>query len=170
MRGKALRAVLFYWAPGVLSNAMRIPESFFVFINVVVRLLLKSPFHSLMSGNVLLINYTGRTSGKNYSTPVRYFKDGRIIRCFTSEHVEWWRNVSANPHVTLLVGGVSKQYQARVLERDPEVIRRRLVEFLAIYPQDAVYQEIRLNPDGSLNTDDLSAASHKAIVVEFEEL
>lgn len=148
---------------------MKIPEPMFVVINVVVRLLLKSPLHGLMSGNLMLINYTGRSSGKKYSTPVRYARSGDVIRCFTAQEVQWWRNVKANPELTLVVSGVSKKYKAHFPERNPEQIQQLLVEFLAIFPQDATYQDIRLNPDGSLNEEDLVAASHRAIAVVFEE-
>lgn len=148
---------------------MRIPEPLFVFVNIVVRVLLKSPFHGLMSSSVLLITYVGRKSGKSYTTPVRYMQTETSLRCFTSDHVQWWRNVKASPTVTLRVGGTSRQYQAKVLDRDPGATGRRLEEYLALFPQDAAYQEIRLNPDGRPNSNDLAAASHKAIVVEFRE-
>ena len=152
----------------VLVEYMRIPEPIFVFINIVVRLLLKSPLHLLMSNSVLLISYVGRKSGVEYSTPVRYMRSGSRLRCLTTDHVQWWRNVQATPGVSLLVRGTNDAYTAIVLESDPPSIQKVLSEFLAIYPQDAAYQEIRLNSDGSLNSDDLVKASHTAIVVEFE--
>jgi deazaflavin-dependent oxidoreductase (nitroreductase family) len=148
---------------------MRIPESLFVIVNFVVRLLLKSPLHFLMSNSVLLISYVGRKSGAAYSTPVRYIRSGSTLRCFTSEDVNWWRNVQANPAVSLLVQGTKSPYTAIVLERDPAQFQQLLSDFLAVYPQDAVYQEIRLDSDGNLNSDDLTKASHRAIIVEFEE-
>ncbi len=122
-----------------------------------------------MSNSVLLLHYVGRKSGKEYSTPVRYIRSDSCIRCFTSEEVQWWRNVQASPAVSLLVRGSMRSYSASVLERDPPHVQQLLTEFLTVYPQDAVYQEIRLNSDGSLNGEDLALAAHKAIVVEFEE-
>jgi deazaflavin-dependent oxidoreductase (nitroreductase family) len=148
---------------------MRIPEPLFVIVNFVVRLLLKSPLHFLMSNSVLLISYIGRKSGAVYSTPVRYIRAGSCFRCFTSENVQWWRNVQANPAVSLVVRGTKSTYTAIVLEQDPDQVRQLLSEFLVVYPQDAVYQDIRLNSDGSLNSDDLAKASHRAIIVEFVE-
>ena len=148
---------------------MRIPEPLFPFLNFVVRLLLKSPLHFLMSNDVLLIQYVGRKTGAAYSTPVRYLHSGGRIRCITTEEVQWWRNVQAEPAVSLVVGGTVSSYTAHVLERDPGHIRQLLAEFLAAFPQDAVYQEIRLDPDGSLNNEDLDKASYKAIVVEFQK-
>ena len=149
---------------------MKIPEPMFVVINRVVSILLKSPFHALMSKSVLLINYTGRKSGKAYSTPVRYLVVGETIRCFTAQEIQWWRNVAANPTVSLLVQGQLNHYNAKIPERDPQQVQQLLVEFLAVFPQDAVYQDIRLNSDGSLNAEDLARASHNAVAVEFERV
>jgi deazaflavin-dependent oxidoreductase (nitroreductase family) len=148
---------------------MRIPEPLFVIVNFIVRLLLRSPLHFFMSNSVLLINYVGRKSGVKYSTPVRYMASGSTIRCFTSAEVQWWRNLQAKSEVSLVVCGAKRSYTAKVLKPDPARVQVLLSEFLAIYPQDAVYQEIRLNSDGSLNRQDLTTASHRAVVVEFEE-
>lgn len=155
-------------ALGVLIDYMRIPEPVFVLINIVVRMLLRSPLHYLMSNSILVISYVGRKSGVEYSTPVRYMRSDSRLRCLTTDHVQWWRNVDATPGVSLLVQGTNSTYTAIVLERIPLTTQKLLSEFLAVYPQDAAYQDIRLNSDGSLNSADLANASHRAIVVEFE--
>jgi hypothetical protein len=146
---------------------MRIPEPAFVLVNAVIRTLLRSPLHSLMSKSVLVVSYKGRKSGRRYSTPVRYVEVDDCIRCFTSEQVQWWRNVKRNPAISLLVQGISGPYRAEVQQRDPVVTKQKLRHFLSLFPQDASYQNIRLDADKSLNEDDLEAASHSAIVVEF---
>lgn len=148
---------------------MRIPEPLFVILNSVVRVLLKSPLHFLMSDNILLIHYVGRKSGAQYCTPVRYIRTDSCIRCITVEEVQWWRNVQVEPTVALDVGGTKKSFAAHIRERDPIQTQQLILEFLTVYPQDAVYQEIQLNSDGSLNSEDLAKASHKAVVVDFEE-
>ena len=149
---------------------MKIPEPLFVIINVVVRALLQSPLHFLASKSLLLIHYTGRKSGRSYCTPVRYSREGDKLRCLTSEEIQWWRNVQARPNVSLVVRGTGSSYVARVTVNDPERIQGMLASFLAQYPQDAAYQEIRLNADGSLNAEDLARASLHAVVVDFEKV
>ncbi|OBA82146.1 hypothetical protein A9W99_12155 [Mycobacterium sp. 1164966.3] len=54
---------------------------FFARANTVVRPLLKSPFHSLASGRLMLLSYTGGKTGKRYSFATGYFPwdDGDII-------------------------------------------------------------------------------------------
>lgn len=146
---------------------VRIPEQLFVVINRIVGFILRSPLHRLMSGSFTVIRYTGRKSGRPLATPVRYMEIDGGFRCFTSDHVQWWRNVAAIPEVTLLIKGETLPCKAVVLAQDPELSRRHLIEFLALYPQDATYQDIRLNTDGTLNEADLGIAAGKSVVVEF---
>lgn len=146
---------------------MKIPESVFPIINAIMRTLLRSPLHGLMSDSILVITCRGRRSGREYSTPVRYLPLDDRLRCTTATHTQWWRNVSGDAPVSLLVAGKQGEYRAEVLERDPVATETVLREFLAVYPQDAVYQDIRLNKDKSLNEEDLAAAIEEAIIVDF---
>ncbi len=149
---------------------MRIPESLFPLVNMIVRALLRSPLHGLMSSSVMVIHYRGRKSGRALATPVRYLAANGTIRCTTADYVQWWRNVQAEPGVMLRVAGELVACRGRVLERDPVVLEPLLREFLEVYPQDAVYQDIRLNDDGSLNESDVSAALQKLVIVEFDRV
>ena len=40
-------------------------------VNPIVRLILRSPLHRLVSGSILLITYQGRKSGKTYTLRVQ---------------------------------------------------------------------------------------------------
>ena len=51
-------------------------------INPSVRFLLRSPLHGLMSGNTLLLEFTGRKSGRALSTPISYRLEGNTAHCF----------------------------------------------------------------------------------------
>jgi deazaflavin-dependent oxidoreductase (nitroreductase family) len=148
---------------------MKIPEPLFAIINRIVHTLLRSPLHWLMSSSFMVIYYRGRKSGKPLHTPVRYMPIDGGVRATTADHTQWWRNVAANPDVQLLVGGKRRDYTAQLHERDPQSNRELLIEFLTVYPQDAVYQDIRLNKDGSLNEHDLKEAATRAIIIDFIE-
>ena len=45
-------------------------------VNPVLRVLLRSPAHRLLSGSVLLLQYTGRRTGRRYGLPVMYASSG----------------------------------------------------------------------------------------------
>lgn len=63
--------------------------------NPLVRAVLRSPAHRLLSGRVLLLTYTGRRSGTRYTIPVEYRRDGEalVITVGWPERKLWWRNL-----------------------------------------------------------------------------
>ena len=145
---------------------MKIPEPLFILVNPIVRLLLKSWIHFFWSGNLMLITFTGRKSGRRFTTPVRYVRDGETIRCFTSAENLWWRNLRGGANVVLRIGGQDASYQARTVEGDPVEVKKWLQYYLGLFPQDAAYHDIRVNSDKSLVAADLEKASRNAIMVE----
>ena len=114
----------------------------------------------------MLITFTGRKSGKQFTTPVRYMQTGDTVRCFTSAENQWWRNLRSGARVSLLINGKSSAYHAQAIFDDPADIKMKLVSYLALFPQDAAYHDIRLNQDKSLNEQDLEKAARAAVVVE----
>jgi deazaflavin-dependent oxidoreductase (nitroreductase family) len=145
---------------------MKLPEPLFAIINPVVKLLLKSPLHFLSSRSLMLITFTGRKSGREFTTPVRYVRTEETVRCFTSSENQWWRNLRGGADVVLRTEGQNAPYHAVVIENNPEEVKQQLQHYLALFPQDAAYHDIRLNNDKSLVTADLEAAARNAIVVE----
>ena len=145
---------------------MKLPEPLFAIINPIMGMLLRSPIHGFWSDSLMLITFTGRKSGRIFTTPVRYVKHGESILCFTSAENQWWRNLRSGATVELRVAGESATYATRVIENNPEEIKKWLQFYLGLYPQDASYHDIGLARDKSLLPDDLDRASQEAIVVE----
>jgi hypothetical protein len=145
---------------------MKLPESLFAIINPTVRFLLRSPIHSFWSGSLMLITFTGRKSKKEFTTPVRYIRSGETVRCFTSSENRWWRNLRGGAEVQLRIEGEDKPYSAIAIENNPAEIRKWLVHYLGVYPQDAAYHGIRLMRDKSLTAEDLDVAARNSVVVE----
>ncbi len=63
--------------------------------NQVVRLVLSSPLHPLLSGRLALITVTGRSSGRDHRFPVAYKQDGDRVTVIVGwpERKRWWRNL-----------------------------------------------------------------------------
>lgn len=144
---------------------MKIPEPFFQVINPLMRTLLRSPLHTLMSSSLMLITYRGRKSGKVYTTPVRYLRVNNSIQCFTSPDTQWWHNLRGGAEVTLRIQGEDVGCFANVIENDVQKTREALRNFLTVFPQDAAYHDIKLRSDKSLVMADLERAAKSAIVV-----
>jgi hypothetical protein len=64
--------------------------------NPVVKTLLRSPAHRLVSGSLALITVTGRRSGREYTFPVNYTREGDRVRIAVGwpESKVWWRNLT----------------------------------------------------------------------------
>jgi hypothetical protein len=63
-------------------------------LNPVITALLRSPLHPLLSTGLLLLTVTGRHTGRRYSIPVGYQRDGDNLVVIVSEArtKQWWRN------------------------------------------------------------------------------
>jgi len=114
----------------------------------------------------MLITFTGRKSGRRYTTPVRYIRIGTTVRCFTSPENQWWRNLRDGADVVLRIEGVDLPYRATAIVNDPPLIKAALRDYLGLFPQDAAYHDIGLKKDKSPVAKDLERASHEAVVVE----
>lgn len=53
----------------------------------------------------MLVTFTGRKSGKLFSTPVEYMRNGDTITFFTRKDRVWWKNLQAGTPVTLRIRG-----------------------------------------------------------------
>lgn len=93
---------------------------------------------------LLLLTTTGAKSGKPFTTPLVYTRDGARIVIIASKggfptHPAWYHNLKANPTVTLEVG--TQKFQAKAtITTDPE--RQRLFDAQAkVMPTFNDYQK-----------------------------
>ena len=105
-------------------------------INPLVRALLRSPAHRVMSGGVLLLTYTGRRSGRRYTLPVQYARADHGLILWPAHHdrKRWWRNLQPPAPVQLWVAGRELHGTAQVLVDDKAQIADALTIFLARFP------------------------------------
>ena len=91
--------------PPSSGNVGRPAPAHLRFMNSVMRRLLKSPVHRLLSGQLMLLEYTRRVSGQTYAIPIGYFAwDGGSILSISGSR--WWKNLRDGRPVLLLVRGV----------------------------------------------------------------
>jgi hypothetical protein len=79
-------------------------------VNPLVRGLLRSPAHGLLSGRLALLSVTGRRSGRTFTFPVGYHRDGdRVtISVASPERKRWWRNLIDAAPVEIWLAGVRR--------------------------------------------------------------
>src|SRR5437867_4183736 len=63
-------------------------------LNPAVAWLLRSPLHPLLGWGLMLVTVTGRRSGRIYTIPVGYQRDGAALVVLVSKpsRKQWWRN------------------------------------------------------------------------------
>jgi hypothetical protein len=88
--------------------------------NPVVRAVLSSPLHPLLSRGLALITVTGVRTGRRYTFPVAYRRDGDrvLVGVGAPERKRWWRNLREGGRVELLIRG--RCYQGHALARGDE--------------------------------------------------
>lgn len=126
-------------------------------INPPVKALLKSPLHGVMSSNTLLLEFTGRKSGRALSTPISYHIKDNAAHCFTSKSFGWWRNLANGQSVTLTVGGKKFHSQPEIEFQDESLMAAALTEFLEAVPRDAAPSGVTM-VEGAPNQQDIEKA------------
>lgn len=92
-------------------------------VNPLMRALLASPLHGLLSDRLALITFTGRRSGRSYTIPVIYELDGELLRIPVEwpQRKRWWRNLRDEAPVQLRLRGRPRHGRARAREQDGRV-------------------------------------------------
>ena len=79
-------------------------------INPLVRGLLRSPAHGLVSSHLALLTVTGRRSGRTFTFPVGYQQEGNVVTIGVDwpERKRWWRNLLEPAPVEIRLAGVRR--------------------------------------------------------------
>ena len=132
--------------------------------NPIMRSLIRSPLHFFVSKNMMLMTYTGRKSGKPYTTPMNYLRIGDTFYTVSSREHVWWRNLRGGADVTLRLRGRDVPASAETLE-DPGAAADALTLYLQTAPQLGRYMKVRIGPDGAPDAQDINNLAGEMVVV-----
>jgi deazaflavin-dependent oxidoreductase (nitroreductase family) len=135
--------------------------------NPILTALLRSPLHAMVDGNMMLISVTGRRSGKVYTTPVNYLREGETLTLVSLRERTWWRNLRGGAQVGLHLQGNARRGLAAVVEDDASVATV-LGRILARDPAYARFLGVRMRPDRTAEPEDLARASRLRVVVSIQ--
>lgn len=135
-----------------------------MWFNPIMRWLIRSPLHFFVSKNMMLMTYTGRKSGKTYTTPMNYLTIGDYLYTISSRERVWWRNLRAGAPVTLRLRGKDVPAQAEAIE-DPDQVASSLQQFLNAAPEYARYLNVQIDSNGSPNPEELARLANERIMV-----
>ena len=101
----------------------RPPRPVRILANVLATTILRSRWHSMRSDRLLLLTFTGRKSGKEFTTPMRYVQEGNTLRLKVLVKYPWWKNLREQATVRVLLRGQMRTGTAEVFpEKDGEVV------------------------------------------------
>jgi deazaflavin-dependent oxidoreductase (nitroreductase family) len=102
--------------------------------NRVVKAVLASALHPLLSRGLALITVTGNRTGRRYTFPVGYRQEGNRVTIGVGwpERKRWWRNLTDGGRVEMRIRG--HRYEGHARARGDE--------------HTGVTVEVQLDPDG----------------------
>lgn len=138
-----------------------------MWVDPVMAWVLKSPLHSLVSKNMLLITVTGRKSGKPITTPTAYLREGNALWIISQRGSKWWRNLRGGADAKVLLGGKSLEGRGSVIEDEPAVAQR-LFDNFKIDSRRARFAQVGLDQNGLPVFADCERAAKKMLAVKIE--
>jgi hypothetical protein len=134
-------------------------------LNTVMKFLLRSPLHGLVSKYIMLITFKGRKSGKQYTTPVSYLREGDEVLLFT--HGKWWKNLEGGAPATLRIQGRNYTGTGEPFT-DTAVVAEGLARMLAHNRRDAKYYGVATYDDaGNPDPDEVRRGAEEAVMVRI---
>ncbi len=133
------------------------------YVNSAMKFILRSPMHAMVSKTILLITFTGRKSGKTYTTPVSYSQFDDQVYVFT--HANWWKNLRSDIPVNLRIRGREFQGLAEPVAEDKAAVAAGLVKHLRKVSTDARFYGVTFDDQGNPNAEEVEKAAQSVVMV-----
>lgn len=135
-------------------------------VNRSMKLILRSPMHALVSKTVLLITFTGRKSGRTYTTPVSYSQNGGQVTIFT--HANWWKNLRGDAPVSVRIQGQEFQGLPEPVVEDKQAVAAGLAAHLRKVPSDARYYGVTFDAQNNPKTEEVAQAAKSVVMIRIQ--
>ena len=142
----------------VVSRVLQIVVRYF---NPIMRLVLGSRAHRMMSGQLMLLSFTGRRTGRSYTTPVSYVREGTNL--LVPGGGAWWKNLTSGTARVRLQG--TWHVVTPEVIREPVALSAVMGRMLAINPAISVFTGIRPGSDGRPFAESLERERRREFVV-----
>jgi hypothetical protein len=139
-------------------------------LNPMVAWLLRSPLHPLVSRGLMLLQVTGRRTGRCYWIPVGYQREGETITVLVSHarRKQWWRNYSEPGPVQVLLRGRTVKGRAQVVPSESASFHEAVERTFRRIPGLGGQFGIRYNPRTGLTTAQCRAVATNGAVVRID--
>jgi deazaflavin-dependent oxidoreductase (nitroreductase family) len=133
--------------------------------NEFITWLLRSPFHGMLSDGMMLITITGRKTGKKFTTPVGYYREGDYLWVLSSRDRMWWKNLRGGAEVGLLLKRKSVAATAELV-LDEKAVEARMFDYLHHVPMAGKPMGVRMI-NGQPNQEDIARTAQDRLFVRL---
>ncbi len=133
--------------------------------NDFVKFFLGTPLHNFL-GNTMVITVTGYKTGRKYSTPVGFYREGNTLWVISSRNRTWWRNVKSGANVSLLLKGKTMNAFAEA-ELNEKVVENRLLEYICQIPMSARSFGVRME-NKIPNAEDIAHVAKEKLFIKVK--
>jgi hypothetical protein len=152
-----------------MSIASSIENWLYRVANPVVKVLLRSPLHGIASGNITLLHFRGRKSGREFVTPLSYVRENGTVCLMSAHETRWWMNLrDEGTPVSLEIARETYTGKARLWDGDSDELRERVRRYLCALPRDAKVYGIKLDENRRPVEASLAKAAPELVFVEVE--
>jgi len=132
------------------------------YFNPAARLILSSRLHAVMSGRVALLTFTGRKTGRSYTTPVSYVREGSSL--LIPGGGGWWKNLGSGPRSQVLLQGTWHSVTPELVSA-PNDLAMVLQRMLAANPAISIFTGVSAGPGGQPDPQALERERRRGFVV-----
>ncbi len=101
------------------TTSIKMPGTPPPWMNALVKTMLRIPgVRRLMGRTFTVLTVTGAVTGNRYATPVQYFRHGDKRVVLSQRKRTWWRNITEQPTVQLLIQGETVDGNASLADND----------------------------------------------------
>jgi hypothetical protein len=130
-----------------------------------LKYLLGTPLHGIFSKSIMLLVFHGRKTGRVYSTPVSYLREGDVVTAFTDS--PWQRNLLGGAPVTVYLKGKAVEGFAEVID-DRDAVTEALTHFLRQVRFDARFYGVSFDADGQPIREQVARGSQHHVMLKIQ--
>ena len=137
-----------------------------MWFNPIMIRLLNSRFHKLVSGSIALLMISGRKSGRVFTIPVNYIRDGKTLWVVSDRQRTWWRNLQGGAPLEVTLARKIRRARGEVILHAREVAHA-LAECFKKSPGMAKHLKVKIDREGNPDLTDLGAAARRCVFVKI---
>lgn len=132
------------------------------YFNPVAKVILSSRMHAVMSGRLALLAFTGRKTGRSYTTPVSYVREGSSL--LVPGGGAWWKNLRNGARPQVRLRGTWRSVTPELIS-EPVALAEVLQRMLAANPAISIFTGVRPGPGGRPDAEALEREQRRGFVV-----